>query len=258
MSNYFNGAQCDIYIGTGAGEQMMNEVYGVKKSLQIISPYSSDAMMQQLAAMHTKGIDVTYITSPDFLNVSNIGNVVRTLVTQHCTIDESGLRKMNSLKWIRYVVFTALALWLCYIGFYLFNSPVKSYSTFIVMASIPALLYGILRTLKSKMLGIRVYGYSYSSTFKLKVVKRDGNSTLIHSKVVVIDEEIAYLGSLNFTLRGTKYNHETRVRTEDTGALKALIGEFYTLLYHSNIEYYTINELGSFYYHEPMNDYYKR
>ena len=40
------------------------------------------------------------------------------------------------------------------------------------------------------------------------------------NQIFVIDNEIAYLGSLNFTDFGFQYNNETRIKTTDNGRYK--------------------------------------
>jgi len=57
----------------------------------------------------------------------------------------------------------------------------------------------------------------------------DLSDTLIHGKIYIIDNKIAYLGSLNLTTMGTKYNYETRIRITDAEAVNEINEEFYEL-----------------------------
>ena len=50
----------------------------------------------------------------------------------------------------------------------------------------------------------------------------------------LIDDGIAYLGSLNFTGNGTKNNYETRIRIEDRKAVKDLLVEFDALFHNED------------------------
>ena len=66
-------------------------------------------------------------------------------------------------------------------------------------------------------------------------------------------DEIAYMGSLNFTANGTKDNFETRIRTTDEGALEKIVDIFKELFYHSGLPERDIQSWGSFLYKEPIN-----
>ena len=44
----------------------------------------------------------------------------------------------------------------------------------------------------------------------------------IHNKIYVIDNQIAYLGSMNLTSNGMSSNVETRIRISDIGIVSGL------------------------------------
>ncbi|THD68107.1 hypothetical protein E7Z59_08190 [Robertkochia marina] len=52
----------------------------------------------------------------------------------------------------------------------------------------------------------------------------------LHTKFYIIDNKIAYLGSLNFTRSGIYNNHESRVRTIDSKVIQSLNQEFEHLM----------------------------
>ena len=79
------------------------------------------------------------------------------------------------------------------------------------------------------------------------------SDTFIHSKIYLIDDQIVYLGSLNFTASGTKHNYETRIRTTDSNAIKEIKDELYQLLNHSNLPERDIQYWGKQLYKEPIN-----
>lgn len=60
----------------------------------------------------------------------------------------------------------------------------------------------------------------------------------------LIDDEIAYLGSLNLTANGTKNNYETRIRIIDPVAVGELAEEFDALLNNVNIPELDVTEWG--------------
>ena len=79
------------------------------------------------------------------------------------------------------------------------------------------------------------------------------SDTFIHSKIYLIDEKIAYLGSLNFTSSGTKHNYETRIRTEDPNAIQEVKEEINQLMNHSYLPERDLQLWGKQLYREPMN-----
>ncbi|WP_209403794.1 phospholipase D family protein [Pseudozobellia sp. WGM2] len=104
---------------------------------------------------------------------------------------------------------------------------------------------------------MRIYSYTYSSLFPFKVyIAPDAhriNDMFIHGKIYIIDGYTAYLGSLNFTESGTKYNYETRVRVTDVEAVQKINAEFEELYHHESLAFIGIEEWGSYQDPEPLN-----
>ena len=74
------------------------------------------------------------------------------------------------------------------------------------------------------------YSFKYKPIFRIKVFdsasgKNPRSTELIHSKIFVIDEEIAFLGSVNFTYSGFKTHYETMIKVEDSKAVKDISQE---------------------------------
>ncbi|MDO8459875.1 MAG: phospholipase D family protein [Nanoarchaeota archaeon] len=55
--------------------------------------------------------------------------------------------------------------------------------------------------------------------FDSKSGKRPYSTELIHSKIYVIDEEVAFVGSANFTYSGFKTHYETMIKIKDKKAV---------------------------------------
>lgn len=79
------------------------------------------------------------------------------------------------------------------------------------------------------------------------------SDTFIHGKIYLIDDAIAYLGSLNFTNSGTKNNYETRIKTTDRQAIEKIKEEIDDLFNHSNLPEKDIQVWGKQLYEEPIN-----
>lgn len=76
---------------------------------------------------------------------------------------------------------------------------------------------------------------------------------LIHGKVYIIDDHIAYLGSLNFVGSGAKYNYETRVRIADVDAVQKTDNDFEELYHNETLAFVGIEEWEFFIFPEPEN-----
>lgn len=130
--------------------------------------------------------------------------------------------------------------------------------TKVVYGFIPiVVIFLIIKLYKSKIKNKRIYTYWYSQLFPFKVYMSpdttDLSDTFIHGKIYLIDDQIAYLWSLNFTASGTKYNYETRVRTIDQNPIKEIKEELYQLFNYSNLPERDIQFWGKQLYKEPIN-----
>jgi phosphatidylserine/phosphatidylglycerophosphate/cardiolipin synthase-like enzyme len=64
-----------------------------------------------------------------------------------------------------------------------------------------------------------------------------------HAKLYIVDDNTAFVGSLNFTKGGIENNHETCVTIKDPDIVKAL-SEYYNGLFVSNLETCDVEKLG--------------
>lgn len=252
---FFNNAKCDIYMGTGAGKKLLHEISNAQLSVKISSPYLSPKMVEELIWLHKKGIKVSLITS-DTLDGGN-GRQERSLkplIVQHRHLDEKANFRRNRWRTLeRGLTYSSLAL--------LMLLPFLFYATkntvFLFELPAPIVLYWISRWVNRMALKKRIYSYSYAALFPFKVYiasdSRRINDMFIHGKIYIIDNHTAYLGSLNFTESGTKYNYETRIRVTDIEAVQKIYTEFQELYNHESLAFIGIEEWGSSLYPEQIN-----
>ena len=70
----------------------------------------------------------------------------------------------------------------------------------------------------------------YETIFRIKVFDsksgiKPWSTELIHSKIYVIDNEIAFVGSVNFTYSGFKTHYETTIKVNDKKAVSDISQE---------------------------------
>lgn len=242
-------------MGTGAGTKLLKEIGNAQRSVKISSPYLSPKMVDELVWLHKKGIKVTLITSDKFDSRSyRQEKSIQPLVVQNRHLDEEANRIRE--RWLltqKVLMGASIALTLFLVVLTIFSYD----SGYIYGLGIALLLFLCSRYARRKTKHIKIYSYTYSSLFPFKVfVAPDSyqiNDMFIHGKIYIIDGHTAYLGSLNFTESGTKYNYETRIRVTDTEAVRKIEEEFDALYDHPDLAFFGIEEWGRSIYAEPIN-----
>lgn len=255
MGMFYNGANCDIYIGKGAGKKLKEDLQNARRSIKIISPYLSPYLIKELINLKHRGIDVQLITVDEIEDYrkSQDKNIYE-LIRQHRYTDEISQNKRNQWKKAMIVLLTIFVVaFVCLSGLFYY---LRDYNHLIGFFPIFMILLAFLFC-RWKFKNKRIYHYNYSQLFPFKVYKSPDKSpnsdTFIHGKIYIIDDSIAYMGSLNLTISGTKHNYETRIRTTDIEALKKIKDEFHNLFYYASIPEIDIQSWGSFLYQEPIN-----
>lgn len=257
MGTFLHGAKCDIYIGISAGRELMDDIFKAKKSIKLISPYLSASFVRDLIHLNSKGIDVFLITSDGSGgNESWSKENIHEMIHQTRSLDVMAQVKRDKwIGWNKKLLIGIISL--CVImALWLFNS--MDLEAF-VLCGIPLLImYLIRKWLIKKVDRQRIYHYSYTQAFPFKVYMAKGDNlslkyTSIHSKVYIIDDEIVYLGSLNFTYSGTRNNYETMIRTTDKDAVEQILQEYNNLFHDSRFAEKDIQSWGRQIYFESKN-----
>ncbi len=252
---FYNGAKCDIYIGKGAGKKLLQDIRSAKKSIKIVSPYLSPFLLSELITFSNRNLEVQLITTDDIEDFyGNYQRNIYKLINQHRYVDEGAVQLRekwkDTLQILRYCTYGLITM---LIGATYFYRDVK-----VIFGLIPLfVLFFTIGLYKTKIKEKRIYSYWYSKLFPFKVYmspdRTNLSDTFIHGKIYLIDDEIVYLGSLNFTSAGTESNYETRIRTTDPNLVNAVMEEFNHLMNHSNLPEKDIQFWGKRLYMEPIN-----
>ena len=207
-----------IYIGRQAGKEIHEKIKNAKKSVKIVSPYLSPDYIKDLIVLHENNIEVTLVTCDKIENNSYSNFRTSDLVKKEKIYDE----KAGKVKKVLFKSF----IWLLTISI-LSGIPAFSLPTLFIFTGI--LFFLSMVSLVSSFL-ILEYSFRYEPIFRIKVFdsttgKNPRSTELIHSKIFVIDEEIAFLGSVNFTYSGFKTHYETTIKIEDKNAVKDISHE---------------------------------
>lgn len=217
-----------IYIGTKAGTDIMKEIKNAKKSVKIVSPYLSPAYIQELVNLNKQGKDITLITSDNIIGRESpysdfkVSDLVKTKRTHDKTADKK--RKL----------LTKLSLITTLISFFL--GSLSIIFVYILYPAIILFILGLVILLSSYL--DDTYKINFEPIFRIKVFdsksgKNQQSTQLIHSKIFVIDENQAFLGSVNFTYSGFNTHYETAIKINDQKAVSNISQEVENL-YNSN------------------------
>ncbi|QWX85244.1 hypothetical protein H0I23_06290 [Cellulophaga sp. HaHaR_3_176] len=250
----YSVSNCDIYLESDAGEKLLNDIRNAKKTIRIISPYLSPLLITELLKFRKRNIEVELITTDNIKNFHHSSNQnIHKLILQNRKIDDEAVEKRK--KWIeisKFLSYVGFGLIAILIGFAYYLQDIK-----VAFGLTPILLvFSLVKQYKNKIRFTKVYSYWYSQLFPFKVYmssnKNEKSNTFMHDKIYLIDDQIAYLSSLNNSSVNTNHNYETRVRTEDEKAIKKIREEI-CQMNHLQLSDRHIQALGKQLYREPIN-----
>lgn len=252
---FYTGASCDIYIGKGAGKELIRDIKRAKKSVKIISPYLSPFLISELIQLKKRDLDIELITTDrieDFKG--NHEKNIYQLIIQNKETNQEAINRIKKWKYISRVlmIINFILLLILFLSGYFFKDINVAFGFIPVV-----ILWLVIKLYRKKIKTERVYTYWYSQLFPFKVFlspySTGYSDTFIHSKIYLIDDKIVYLGSLNFTSSGILKNYETRIRSTDSMLINEINKEFYHLMKGSLIPELDIQLWGSQLYMEPIN-----
>lgn len=259
---YTSSNDSEIYIGRNAGKDLYAALAKAKSSIKVLSPYLTASLVSELVRLQKEGIDVMLITSDnieDYKPNQKKESILYEVVTQvrKTNKTQKAKRMMYQTTTMLLYILTGLLV-LSAIAAFLFYEGKETLAYSMLGSS---LLSGSLsQVIKSKIKGIRIYRYNYQTVFPIKVYyspyNRDvehKNKFFIHSKVYIIDEKVAYLGSLNFTRSGLTSNYETSIKVRDKKAVYEIEKEYEKLFHTDELQGVDFDLVGRKIYKERVN-----
>ncbi len=247
-------SNCDIYLGQDAGKKVFNDIKNAKKTLKIVSPYLSTPYVNELVSLHNKSVDIQLITTDKIKDKNLHLNILRKLIIQHRIVNEESEKTRNKwIDWCSFLLFGIIGYVVAFALIVYFYWSIKLF-----YGIIPLIIAILIRKLyQEKIVQKRIYYYKYEPLFPFKVLispnNKNSEELFVHSKFYIIDDQIAYLGSLNFTESGMKYNYETIIKISDKESVDKIIKEFNYLFSNSTFPSHHINEFGKELFNEEIN-----
>lgn len=250
MSKTINNVPGDIYIGKESGKMILDDIRKARKSVRVMSPYLSAGLVEMLLNRFMSGVHVELVTSGYVEDHAHEEKNCYKIIKQHKHVDGQLKNRKQFLQWTG-IILMVLFGFLAIVKLENLFSPTAERSDFIGFGIFAGMVL-VGQLIRKYADGIRFWHYSYSSLFPVKIFcshfsrsktdrSRDFN---LHSKLYIIDDCIAYLGSVNFTRSGCLYNHETRIRITDPQAIRQLRQEFSELLWNEEYSHTSVEEWG--------------
>lgn len=230
-----------IYIGkkAGAGLGLLNIIRSAKKSLKIVSPYLSQSYLKDLVGLAKKGVKITLITADELQQgMGGFSDFKQSdIIKQRKIQDNEAIDKKRRIKRIS---FTGLLISL----FFILGSILLP---LLIIPTVIVILISLFGLMSSYF--IKEYNYEYYSIFRLKIFdsssgEKPRSKELIHSKIFIIDENLAFLGSANFTYSGFNTHYETLIKIEDKKAVEDISDEVEKLYNSTDLLSKSTDELG--------------
>ena len=245
---YTKSRDAGIYLGRDAGRDLYNTILNANKSVKIVSPYLNPDYIKKLVNLKEKGVDVTLITSDYLEEKTEEGpygpySSHMNFIKQDRKIDEDSVRRRSTN--IRFT-FACLVISIALMILGVFNIILS----IIGLIGLLLIFFGIWACLQTV-----IYSYSYYPIFRLRVFfSKSWGSYLIHAKIYVIDDKVAFLGSTNFTYSGCVKSYESSIKITDPYAVGFISREVDNLFNNTQLQFLNIQEWGKKLYAEPPHE----
>lgn len=248
MLNEIDINEGSLYLGKKAGKEIFEKINKAKKSIKIITPYISSEYVDLLKKKKRQGLIVKLIVSSDIGGDKDKNTSLKKLISQKQNTNEKLKNKRDTaLRVIKYSLLFAILL----TGTGIFYSVQK--------IQYAALVFVALYLARKYFSSLVIYSYTYYSELSLSIPMSpytygfDDEHTLTHTKLFIIDDESAYVGSINFTKSAFWKNYESRVKLTSSKVIDTLNKEFSYVFKNNSTQYLDINIKGSYLYAEPPN-----
>jgi len=194
-----------------------------RKSVLVVSPYLSEEYVEPLFRLAMRGVKVTIVTSTDDKKHNNLALSMKY---------RSYERVKDSFKYewgfMRLIALIAAVSYLC--------DRFHSVNPYYVLATLVTGIALIYPFCKVKVhagrilspIDWRIFKSPYSDSWSSSPnedsnVGKKSSAALLHSKIYVIDDHTAFVGSANLTNAGMKYNFETLTKIQSERTVRGIV-----------------------------------
>lgn len=223
MENTFlKDISCDIYAGKKAGIAVRTTMKNAKKSITIIAPFLSGKMIgEEIFKALNKNVQVKIISKDNERIYPLLKKIL--FIKKHSSQNQNEwISQLGKFLLIVFYIILSLAILEIFTSFgfnvsFMRNSLSKS--SFLILTILFSVFIVFFRDFILNNKKSSKFTYSKRENLKLHILDKDYH---LHSKIYIIDNKTAFLGSLNCTDTGFLLNHETCIKTIDKSVIKHL------------------------------------
>ena len=130
-----------VYLGKNAGDHIIKQIQNAQKSIKVISPYLSVALIDLLIAKANQGVEVLLLTNDDRssrFDPTGQGQVIRRLLTQQQFVDEAAYQeKTKKIRTYQVcMILSIILIFVCLFAMPTFKATISFAILFIISASL--------------------------------------------------------------------------------------------------------------------------
>jgi phosphatidylserine/phosphatidylglycerophosphate/cardiolipin synthase-like enzyme len=235
---------CEVFAGRMAGERIQESIHNAKKSITIVSPYLTPDYVDMLLQKQAEGVSIKLLTGTDLTSRYKRDKAYRKLIRQTTIINNDRLDRRNRLTLLSTTIII-LSIILGLLG--VFTEAILMVFWLSAFIAAPILVFA---------LKMKYTHYEYKPQFEMGIIISPYEENLgelqyfVHSKIYVIDESIAFMGSVNFTEMGFVGNYECWTRINHKSSVDAIQDEVNRLFQQEKPYFADLKQIGAFVYEE--------
>lgn len=275
----------NVYIGTHAGAHMEEAIRKSEKSIHLISPYVGETYLKLLAEKQREGVSVQGLfqevktqlhrekagVKPGLHVRDDLGlrDVITSIVRfQKIPLLENKAVRKKQIQIAHMMMGVVICLMAALLALFALEiimptegiESLQALQSFVdivrnsVSLEIRVYVFGLMLVLlaiakdkEKHALRIPTIKYHFEPVVNLRMVKKYAGS-FVHLKLLIVDEEVAFLGSLNLTYSGLNQNVESCVEISDQDTVQKLLQICQEI--QERTECYQIHDIGKYYYGE--------
>ncbi len=246
----------EMFAGKNAGKRILKDLFATENEITVISPLIDKIRVSDLFILARKGLKVKLAF--DTLHALGKNSVLKNLISQEIETDmEATLDKISKKRWLNIFVIVFATIGVSGLGYcaYDFKLNPENGINFVhigigILGFLAAMILEVFRQLVIRR---KVNTYTYTKRIDFKYFKGNLKENYLTARIIIIDDKIAYLTSMDFTRESYEDRHEhwTRFTNSDKiKELKSLTDRIFAS--DNNLNTYQVSWLAKKLYKEPQ------
>lgn len=208
-------SEIELFVGKTAGKRILRDLFSTENEITLITSYIDEIRVSDLFVLAQKGMKVNLAF--DNLHARGRDNILKKLISQEVETDmEAILDKASSKRWLNLLVILFALIGvsgLAYCAYDFNQSPEDGVNLMhIGIGVIGFLIAMVFEIMRQLVIRRKVNTYTYTERINFKFFKNNLKEDRLKARMIIIDNRIAYLTSMDFTREDYEegYHHWTR------------------------------------------------